>query len=475
MRSRGGDRALAAIALGGLCFLPEPALAAGLDGKSLSLVWGIPFVGILLSIALLPQLAGHFWEHHMPAIAGFWIALTLIPLAVLHGAGVALDSAFHVVLLEYLPFVLLLFALFTIAGGIVVGGNLHGTPAVNTTLLAIGTVLASLIGTTGASMVLIRPLIRANDSRRHNAHVVVFFIFLVANVGGALTPLGDPPLFLGFLRGVSFFWTTTHLLAETLFVAVILLALFYVLDRTVFARDDEAPPLRDPTPDTRLHLRGKVNLILLAILVGTIILSGIWRPGISFQIGSAKLELQNLLRDGMMVVLGLVSLAITPKTNRIANEFTWAPIKEVATIFAAIFVCLVPVAAMLAAGQEGPFAPLLSLVTRPDGTPIAASYFWMTGILSSLLDNAPTYIVFFELAGGDPVRLMGPLAGTLAAISSGAVFMGANTYIGNAPNFMVYAIARQQGVRMPSFFGYMAWSGGILVPIFCLATFIFFR
>lgn len=459
-----------------LLLLPEPAVAASLDGRQIGLAFGIPFAGILLSIALMPQLAGHFWEHHMPAIAGVWIALALIPLAYFHGAAATLDAVGHVVLLEYVPFVLLLFALFTIAGGIVVAGNLHGSPGVNTAILAIGTVLASLIGTTGASMVLIRPLIRANDNRRHNAHVVVFFIFLVSNVGGALTPLGDPPLFLGFLRGVSFFWTTTHIFAETLLVAAILLGLFYVLDRTIYRRDDAAPQrLRDPTPDSHLHLRGTPNLVLLAILVGTIILSGVWKPGISVQVGSAKLELQNLVRDALMVVLALVSLKITPQANRIQNEFSWAPIKEVATIFAAIFICLIPVAAALGAGREGAFAPLLGLVTRPDGTPIEAAYFWMTGILSSLLDNAPTYIVFFELAGGDAQRLMGPLAGTLAAISCGAVFMGANTYVGNAPNFMVYAIARQQGVKMPSFLGYMGWSGAILIPIFVLVTVVFFR
>ncbi|TDR90502.1 sodium:proton antiporter [Enterovirga rhinocerotis] len=455
--------------------LPDPALAAGLDGRSFGLVWALPFAGILLSIALLPQLAGHVWEHRMAAIAGFWILAALVPLAIFHGAAAALDATLHVVLLEYLPFVLLLFALFTIAGGLVVTGNLHGSPGVNTGILAFGTVLASFIGTTGASMVLIRPLIRANDNRRHNVHVVVFFIFLVSNVGGALTPLGDPPLFLGFLRGVSFFWTTTHLVAQTAFVAAILLGLFYLIDRRLYAREDRAAPkLRDPTPDSRLGLRGGTNLLLLAVLVGVIILSGVWRPGIGFEIGSARLELQNLVRDGTMVLLGLASLALTPKSNRIQNEFSWGPIREVAIIFAAIFICLVPVAAALSAGRDGAFAPLLGLVTRADGTPIEAAYFWMTGALSSVLDNAPTYVVFFELAGGDAKTLMGPLAGTLAAISLGAVFMGANTYIGNAPNFMVYAIARQQGVRMPSFLGYMAWSGAILLPIFVLVTLVFF-
>ena len=458
-----------------LCLAALPAEAGGLDGRTLGLAWTIPFAGILLSIAILPQIAHRVWEEHIWAISIGWALLALVPLAIVQGGGVVADAALHVALAEYLPFVLLLGALYTIAGGLVVTGNLHGSPAVNTGILAFGTVLASLIGTTGASMVLVRPLIRANDGRRHNVHVVVFFIFLVSNIGGSLTPLGDPPLFLGFLRGVSFFWTTTALLAETAFVVAILLALFYGLDRFVYARDDRRPPITDPTPDSRLRLRGSVNLWLLAILIGAIVLSGLWRPAISVRVGSTVLELQNLVRDGAMIALAALSWALTPKANRRANDFGWAPIREVAAIFAGIFLCLVPVAAILAAAQEGAFAPLLGLVSRPDGTPIPAAYFWLTGILSSFLDNAPTYVVFFELAGGDSARLMGPLADTLVAISCGAVFMGAVSYIGNAPNFMVYAIARAQGVRMPSFFGYLVWSGAILVPVFGLVTIVFFR
>lgn len=453
----------------------SPAHAAGLDGATLGLGWALPFVGILLSIAILPQLATHFWDRHIGKLVGAWALAVLIPLGATRGWGVTLDALVHTLLGEYLPFILLLAALYTIAGGIVVAGNLRGSPAVNTALLAFGTLLASVVGTTGASMVLIRPLIRANGHRARTTHIVVFFIFLVSNIGGALTPLGDPPLFLGFLRGVDFFWTTRALAAETEFVVLVLLALFYGLDRFWFGGPADAIEARqDPAPEVRVHVRGSANLVLLGLLVGLILLSGIWRPGITFTIRGTPVELQDAVRDLGIVVLAFASWLLTERANRSANDFNWRPIVEVAKIFAGIFVCIIPVAAALQVGAPGPFAPLLALVSQGDGTPNPAAYFWLTGILSSVLDNAPTYLVFFDLAGGDPVRLMGPLAATLAAISSGAVFMGAGTYIGNAPNFMVFAIARQQGVKMPGFIGYMAWSGMILVPLFIATTLIFF-
>ena len=455
--------------------LGAPADGATLDGASLGLGWALPFVGILLSIALVPQLAQAVWERRAGAICLVWMALTVVPLALVQGVGATWEAVLHVMLLDYLPFVLLLFALFTITGGLVLVGNLHGSPAVNTGLLAFGTALASVIGTTGASLVLIRPLIRANDDRRHNVHVVVFFIFLVSNVGGALTPLGDPPLFLGFLRGVSFLWPIQALLAPTCFVAGLLLAIFFIIDSTVYRRDEAEPPLQDPTPDSRIQLLGKQNLALLALLVAVVAMSGVWRPGAGPTIGPVTLEWQNLVRDAAMLVLALASLALTPKAVRVRNEFVWAPILDVAKIFAAIFVTLIPVAAALQAGRQGAFASLIALVSGPDGTPIPAAYFWTAGLLSSFLDNAPTYLVFFELAGGDPTKLMGSLSSTLAALSTGAVFMGANSYIGNAPNFMVYAIACRQGVRMPGFAGYLLWSGAILLPIFALTTILFFR
>lgn len=451
----------------------SPAAAAELDGSSFSALWAIPFVGILLCIALMPLFAAHVWEHHQGKIAALCGLMVAVPLALSRGPEAAAGALAHVILLDYVPFILLLFALFTAAGGILVSGNLHGSPGTNTALLAIGALLASVIGTTGASMVMIRPVLRANDNRRNNVHVIVFFIFLVSNIGGSLTPLGDPPLFLGFLRGVDFFWTTTHLWSETLFVAGLVLAVFYALDR-FFWRNEDAPVV-DPTPDKPIRLYGLVNVGLIGVVIAAILVSASWRPGVAAEIFGVAIEGQDLARSAVFVLVGLVSIWISDRDIREANGFSWGPITEVAKLFAGIFVTMIPVLAMLRAGADGAFAPLVALVSRPDGSPDNAAYFWLSGGLSSFLDNAPTYLVFFELAGGDPQHLMGPAARTLAAISCGAVFMGANSYIGNAPNFMVYAIARGAGVRMPSFFGYMLWSGAVLIPTFVLATFVFFR
>ncbi len=450
-----------------------PAAAAEIDGAALGLVWAAPFAGILLSISLLPLLAPHVWERHQGKIAGAWAALAILPMLLGKGWEPALGALAHTAMLDYIPFILLLLALFTTAGGIVIAGNIHGSPAANSLLLLVGAGLASVIGTTGASMVMIRPVMRANDNRKHNAHVIVFFIFLVSNIGGALTPLGAPPLFLGFLRGVDFFWTTTHLLGETLLIGGLALAAFYLIDRYFYRKEDELLA-RDPTPDKKIRVRGLFNILLIAVIIAAILFSA------SVDLGSAQafgqtLPIAGLVRDLILILVTIVSLKATHKRDREANGFSWAPLIEVAKLFAGIFVAIIPVIAMLKAGRNGAFAPLVALVSNADGSANNAAYFWMTGVLSSFLDNAPTYIVFFELAGGDPGQLMTGGAATLAAISAGAVFMGANTYIGNAPNFMVYAIARQGGVSMPGFFGYMLWSGAILLPCFALATLIFFR
>ena len=461
--------AAAAVAL----FATLPAQASeGLDGASFSPLWALPFAGMLLSIAVLPLVAHHFWEDNQGKIAALWAILLLSPLAILAGPGPVIGDLVHTLLLDYVPFILLLLALFTAAGGIVVRGNLHGAPGMNAGLLAIGAGLASLIGTTGASMIMIRPVMRANDNRRHNTHVIVFFIFLVSNIGGSLTPLGDPPLFLGFLKGVDFFWTTRNLFRETLFVGGLVLAVFFTLDLYLYRKEGVT---RDPTPDSRLSLSGLVNLPLIGVVIAAVLLSALWKPGTAFTLAGVAVSGQDLARDLAMIAVTLASLALTPKADRAANGFSWAPMTEVAKLFFGIFVTMIPVIAMLKAGAAGAFAPLVALVAHPDGTPNPIAYFWLTGGLSSFLDNAPTYLVFFELAGGDAGRLMSEGALTLAAISAGAVFMGANSYIGNAPNFMVYAIARSGGVKMPGFFGYLFWSGAVLVPIFILATFVFFR
>ena len=454
--------------------LPEQAqAAAAIDGSGMSLLWVIPFAGLLLCIATGPLLFHHVWEHHYGKISAFWAAMVIIPLYLSFDASAATKGIAFAMLLEYVPFIILLFALYTVAGGIFVRGNIHGSPLTNTAILAIGTVLASFVGTTGASMVLIRPIIRANDNRAHNVHVVVFFIFLVSNVGGALTPLGDPPLFVGFLKGISFFWTTTNLFTETVLVAGILLALFYVYDSYLYKKEGVIAP--DRTPDSKVRIMGLESLVFVAVIIGAVLLRAEWKPGISFKVLGVDLALQDIASNLIMLAAAFASLKFARKEYREANGFNWGPILEVAKLFAGIFVCIVPVLAILAAGKGGAAAPLVALVTNPDGSPNNVMYFWLTGVLSSFLDNAPTYLVFFELAGGNPQELMGKLAITLAAISTGAVYMGANTYIGNAPNFMVYAIAKDMGVKMPSFFGYMLWSGAILIPIFVLVTFMFFR
>jgi len=454
---------------------PNIAVAGDFDGASLSVAWGIPFLGLLLSIAIGPLLFAHFWHQHFGKIALAWALAFLLPFAAVFGVSAAAAGATHALLEEYIPFIALLTALFVVAGGICVRGNLHGTPALNTGLLALGTLLASIMGTTGASMLLIRPLIRANDNRQHAVHIVVFFIFLVANAGGALTPLGDPPLFLGFLKGVDFFWTMQNIFWETLFICIALLLIFYFLDRHFYLnKEEERPPQLDPTPDSVISFDGKFNFILLAVVVGLVLMSGFWKSDIVVTVMGTPVALQNMLRDAALLLVILLSLWLTPKSARRGNDFNWGPILEVAKLFAGIFITIVPVIAMLRAGVAGPFGVVVRAVTGADGQPINAMYFWITGILSSFLDNAPTYLVFFNTASGDAQTLMTSLSSTLAAISAGAVFMGANSYIGNAPNMMVKAIAEERGVKMPSFFGYMVWSLAILMPLFVIMTFLFF-
>ena len=419
-----------------------------LDGAAMGWPWALPFVGILLSIATGPSLFPKIWHNHYGKIAIGWGLPTLLPVAVIHGAPAMLAAFVHVILAEYLSFIALLFALYTVAGGILVTGTIRGTPWTNTAMLALGTGMASIVGTTGAAIILIRPLIRANKARTHNIHIFMFFIILVANVGGALSPLGDPPLFVGFLHGVDFFWTARHLWMQTTIVVALLLALFLILDLW-FARRD-APILKVADKPIRVH--GRVNLLLIVLIITSILLSATWDPKIIFDIYGTKLALQNIVRDAAFVLIALLSLWLTPDEHREANGFTWEPIKEVAKLFAGIFIAIIPVLAMLQAGKNGAFAWLLTAVTARDGLPHDVAYFWITGAMSALLDNAPTYLVFFELAGGNARELMGPLAGTLAALSMGAVYMGALTYIGNAPNFMVYAIATERGIKMPNFF-----------------------
>ena len=418
------------------------------------------------------------WHHHYGKIAAAWALAFLVPFAAVYGADIATFEFLHVMLLDYVPFIVLLFALYTISGGVYLKGDMHGTPWTNTGMLAGGTAIASITGTTGASVLLIRPLIRANDDRSYNVHVVVFFIFLVSNIGGSLTPLGDPPLYLGFLKGVDFFWPTHPPARHDDTVRRRDLARRLLRDRQLHLRARQAQKTRPDarhTPADRCSTAGATSLLLAAVIAVDSGFGDVEDGRSTSTSWACMSSYPDIVRVIALLVLAALSLMLTPIDYRDGNDFTWGPIAEVAKLFAGIFVTIVPVIAMLRAGTRRRLrARCCRLVTNPDGSPNNAMYFWLTGGLSSFLDNAPTYLVFFNAAGGDPQQLMGPLATTLAAISAGAVFMGANTYIGNAPNFMVKAIAEEAGIKMPSFFGYMLWSRMILLPCFALVTWLHF-
>jgi Na+/H+ antiporter NhaD/arsenite permease-like protein len=448
-------------------------------GEILPLYSVLPFVGILLSIALLPLIKPLFWHRHYGKVTLAWALIFALPFLIFFTSS-AIHSILHIYLIDYLPFIILLWGLFTISGGIYLRGTMLGTPAVNTLFLIAGTLLASLIGTTGASMLLIRPVIRANHVRKNKVHVIVFFIFLVSNIGGSLTPLGDPPLFLGFLHGVPFFWTLKLGPAMGL-ASGLLLAIFFALD-SYFYRKEGSPQSRSGATEP-LKLEGAYNFILLGGVIGAVLLSGLWKAG-EFTVFGVEMGWQDLIRDGFILLFGFISLKITPDRMRDDNGFSWGPIKEVAILFAGIFMTIIPALAILKAGEHGHLAFLVTAVKEP------WQYFWASGGLSSFLDNAPTYLTFFNLELGrlglDETTATAILNGALQqeagsqfvrillAVSAGSVFMGANTYIGNAPNFMVRSIAEENKIQMPSFFGYMAWSAGILIPVFILLTIIFF-
>ncbi|RLB88289.1 MAG: sodium:proton antiporter [Deltaproteobacteria bacterium] len=443
-------------------------------GEELPLYSCIPFACMLLSIALLPLVAGTFWHHHFGKIAAFWAASLAIPFIVAY-KGLAVYEILHIILADYVPFIILLWALFTVSGGILLKGSLRGTPLVNTLIILIGTILASWMGTTGAAMLLIRPFLRANDHRKNKTFMVVFFIFLVANIGGSLTPLGDPPLFLGFLHGVSFFWTL-KILPHMLVAASILLGVYFCLDTYFYKKEGVKAP--DDGEKKPLRLVGIYNFIFLGGIIGAVLMSGIADLGEVSTFGVHR-ALQDWLRDGLLVLFGIGSLLATPRSLREENEFSWFPIIEVAYLFIGIFITMIPCLLLLKAGPNGAFAFLINAVKEP------VHYFWVTGMLSAFLDNAPTYLTFFNTALGSfyaglteaqavPL-LMTERAIYLQAVSAGSVFFGACSYIGNAPNFMVRSIASEAGTAMPSFFGYIfKYSLIFLIPTFVVVTLIFF-
>ena len=451
---------------------PQPD---ALLGAHLPLASALPFAALLAGIAVIPLFAPRWWHSNRNKA----IVALLASLPVLWLLGIRLGEPGRLVLADklgdYIAFIVVIGALFAITGGIHIQGSLSGTPLVNTAVLAIGAVLANLLGTTGASVLLIRPLLRANRSRRRTAHIVLFFIFVVANCGGLLTPIGDPPLLLGFLRGVPFEWTL-RLWPEWLTATLVLLFVFNVWDQWALDREERERPgsqLEQVLKHEPLRVRGASSVAALLGVLVTIISAGRaaaaahpWAPG---------------TREAVVVALAAIAY-LGSREHRQRNLFTFAPIIEVAVLFAGIFITMAPALELLNAWSEGArtVAGVRFGFSRP------WHFFWATGGLSSVLDNAPTYLVFAASAAGlHDIPAHGPFIGALVqdpaagrlleAIATGAVFMGANTYIGNAPNFMVKAIAEENGVRMPSFFGYMAYSAGILLPIYLLVTFLFFR
>jgi Na+/H+ antiporter NhaD/arsenite permease-like protein len=446
----------------------------------------IPFVLLLAGIAVLPLIpaTSHWWESNLNRfkVAGGLALLTLAYYALLHNATIeghwpahylvapssGLGTAFvntilaNAMLQEFVPFIVLLFSLYSISGGIRIAGDLEARPLVNATFMGVGAILASIIGTTGAAMLLVRPLLETNRERKHVAHTLVIFIFIVCNCGGCLLPIGDPPLFLGYLEGVPFLWTM-RFWPEWLFVNGCLLATYLALDGLWFHRKEARPDIdRDVRRTHRIRVAGwQINAPLL---LGVVLAVALLDPGKAFP--GTDWHPWMYLRE--VVQLGLVGISLWFGDHQIRDEnlFTFGAIIEVAALFVGIFICMQPALQIL--GIEG---SKLGLATP-------AHFFWASGSLSSVLDNAPTYLVFFKTAQSlPPDPHITPVAGVdpliLAAISLGSVFMGAMTYIGNGPNFMVRAIAESSGVKMPSFFGYMVYSFLILLPILALTVWLF--
>ncbi len=439
----------------------------------------IPFAGLLLCIAVMPLIKPEWWEKNQALAVILWSLLFIIPSVVLNGAGETTETVLDCIVNDYLTFIVLLFGLFCVSGNITLEGNLAGSPGVNAVFLAIGTLLSSCIGTTGASMLLVRPLIKMNSWRKNKAQIMIFFIFMISNMGGCLTPIGDPPLLMGFMRGVPFFWST-HLFPILLFNMVLLLIIFYFIDRRSYRKDIAAGLHPDISkPGVELKIEGLHNVIFLVAIVVAVILSGTL-PGLPmFQNAAGKvigikifkeveLTVPAMIEIAIILLAALLSFKTTEEKIRTQNHFTWGAIKEVAVLFIGIFITMQPALALLKT-----MGPELG-VSEP------YQMFWATGMLSSFLDNTPTYLVFLTTAGtlgftSGIATTVGTISvKVLTAISCGAVFMGANTYIGNAPNFMVKSISDENGVRMPSFFGYMVWSLGILVPVFIIDTLVFF-
>jgi Na+/H+ antiporter NhaD/arsenite permease-like protein len=447
-----------------------------LNGAGLSALWALPFLGVIFSIAIFPLVLPRFWGKYYGTVSFTWVAITLIGLAIKLGFPISMHAFIAVMFEQYFPFIFLLLSLFTITGGINLKGDLMGNPRLNTFILLVGALLASWLGTTGAAILLIRPLISANSWRIHRVHTIIFFIFIVANIAGSLTPIGNPPLLMGFISKVPFFWPLSRLITPTVISCLILLFVYFVIDSYLFMKEIERPK---PISKKSLSLTGGWNFLLLIGVIGAVLISS-QDLGTAFTFMKVPMPKGELIEILAMITITLISIKITRKETREANLFTWHPIIEVGKIFAAIFICMAPLIAMLRAGTDGPLKFVIDSLSI-NGQPVNYMYYWLSGGLSAFLDSAPAYLVFFHTAAA-PAASLGMathtymtdvMPTTLIAITMGASFMGAITYIGNAPNMMIQAIAEDDGIKMPSFFGYMVWSVCILVPLFILMQFLY--
>ena len=465
-----------------LSLLCTPALAAGDAAHAAAGVPGwlcIPFAALLLCVALGPIAVPHLWEKRQGVVVAILSVMLLVAYGMLQGGGAAVELGLECLVGDYIPFIVLLFGLFCVAGNITLEGDLAGSPRINVALLLFGTLLSSCIGTTGSSMLMVRPIIKMNAWRKRKRHIMVFFIFLISNIGGCLTPIGDPPLLMGFSRGVPFFWSLRLFPIMALNVAILLIT-FYFVDMRAYRKDIAIGRKPDISkPGTDVHIDGLHNIMFLVGIVAAVILRGVLPTLPAFQdasgnvlgihiYGHVTLTYPALIEIVMILLSALLSFKTTPASVRQANHFAWGAIKEVAVLFIGIFITMQP--ALMILKEHGASLGL--------NTPF--QLFWVTGALSSILDTTPTYLVFLTTA-----CTMGASSGLatalgivpeqmLIAISCGAVFMGANSYIGNAPNFMVKAISDENGIRMPSFFGYLGWSAAFLLPVFLLDSLLFF-
>ncbi len=431
-----------------------------------NLLWTIPFLGIIFSMSFLPLIAPNFWKKHGGAIPFGWSVIYLACVAWFFGPHELLPATFEPLLSDYVSFIIQIATLYIVAGGIFIDFPNGKGPLFNTMFLFFGSILAGWIGTTGAAMLLIRPFLRANTKRRYKVHLMVFFIFLIANIGGAATPLGDPPLFIGFLKGVDFFWFIQNLYSPLFGTIFVLCGVFYIIDAILFKK--ETGHFEMDRDNASFSIKGTRNLFLLILILLTVILCQF--EG-SFKFAGETYNYSSVVRNVILASIAMLSLKITHKNIREENGFTLAPIREVAEFFIAIFITVAPILLILSKGENGALSMIFNWIA-PGGEFIPSKCFWASGLLSSILDNAPTFLIFFHLSSGNAIELMTTKASILTSISISTVFMGALTYIGNAPNLMVRSIAEHHGVKAPTFIGYLGWSISILGPIFLLISWL---